>query len=132
MPNNIAVITQEEFEPKFLPNPNLTMALPYLAPLLVPQFSENKLLQMNLWGKVATPVPPDHDFIQVQGHNCSSTQIQAHTHAKLNPNPMATRKRTRPSIQELDKLNIQPFPKCQMTPAARRVFNWHTLCTSRR
>jgi hypothetical protein len=33
MSNNIAVITHDEFAPKFLPNPNLTMAIPSLATL---------------------------------------------------------------------------------------------------
>jgi hypothetical protein len=38
MSNNIAAINQEEFEPSLLPNPNLTMAIPSLANLLVAQF----------------------------------------------------------------------------------------------
>jgi hypothetical protein len=37
MPNNILVITLEEFEPAILPNPKLTIALPNLATLSVPQ-----------------------------------------------------------------------------------------------
>jgi hypothetical protein len=31
MSNNIAVITQEDFEASLLPNPNLIIAIPYLA-----------------------------------------------------------------------------------------------------
>jgi hypothetical protein len=51
MSNNIPVTTQEEFEPNLLPNPKLTMDLPYFAPLLlVPQFAEQKfLLRMALY-----------------------------------------------------------------------------------
>jgi hypothetical protein len=48
MPTMIAVITQEEFEPKILSNTNLTMALPLLHPFFVPQFPKKKLLQMKL------------------------------------------------------------------------------------
>jgi hypothetical protein len=49
----------------------------------------------------------------------------------LPPNPMSLRKNTRSSNQKrrLDKWIILAFPKPKMT--ARRLFNWHTPCTSR-
>ena len=50
MSNNIAVITQEEFEPANLPNPNLTMAIPHLANLTVAKLPEKKMHQGTLWG----------------------------------------------------------------------------------
>jgi hypothetical protein len=49
MPTMIAVITQEESEPKLLPNANPTMAPSLLDPLFVPpQFPKKKLLQSKL------------------------------------------------------------------------------------
>jgi len=78
MSNNIAVITQEQIEPDLLPNPRLTMALPYLAPLLVPQLPGKKLIQRTLWGKVAIPPATEHDLVQVQSHYRGSTKVKAH------------------------------------------------------
>jgi hypothetical protein len=46
MPTNIAVITQEEFEPKLLPKANPTMAIPFLDPLFVPKLPQKKFLQI--------------------------------------------------------------------------------------
>jgi hypothetical protein len=41
------LITQDEFEEKLLPNPRLTMALPYLAPMVIPlQVPKKKLNQI--------------------------------------------------------------------------------------
>jgi hypothetical protein len=77
MSNNIAGITQDEFEPNLLPNLNLTMAIPGLATLPVAQFPKKKWLQKTMSGKVA---PPSHETqnIQVQGHNHGSTQVHSH------------------------------------------------------
>jgi hypothetical protein len=49
----------------------------------------------------------------------------------LLPNPKALRKSTRSSNQKRRLYNsiILAFPKPKMT--ARRLFNWHTPCTSR-
>jgi hypothetical protein len=77
MSNNIAVITQDEFEHNLFPNPGLTMALPYLALLVIPQVPQKKLIQRTLWGKVAVPAP-EPDFIQVESHYCRSTKVLAH------------------------------------------------------
>ena len=54
--NNIAVITQEEFETEILPNPNLTMAIPYLGKFSVAKLPEKKMYQGTLWGM--PPLPP--------------------------------------------------------------------------
>jgi hypothetical protein len=130
MPTNIlAVITQEEFEPKLLPNnANPTMALQFLAPLLVPQFPENKTTQRTLFGRAA---PPTHETVPVKDHFCGFIQVQFHMcRVKVKPNG-ETRKSPRPSTprRRQENQNIVPFPKCKMT--ARRVFSWHALCTSR-
>jgi hypothetical protein len=53
------------------------MALPFLAPLLIPQFPKKKLLQMSLCGKDNTPVP-EPAFLQVPSHNLGSGKVGAH------------------------------------------------------
>jgi hypothetical protein len=75
MSNNIAVITQEESDTKLLPNPNLTMAVPYLVTLLVTQIPKNKLLlQMTMWGERVAPPAPETKHIK-----------SSHTYAKSRP-----------------------------------------------
>jgi hypothetical protein len=88
----IAVITQEEFEPKLLPNTNPTMALPFLDPLFVPQFPRKKLLQMKLWGKKMMCLP-----LNLISSKLLATivvpQVLGTTYATLLlPNPMAKEK----------------------------------------
>jgi hypothetical protein len=78
MPTNIAVITQEESEPKHLPNANPTMALPFLDPLFVPKFPKKKLLQMKLWAKQDDAPAPEPDFIQVLTHIRGSSKVQGY------------------------------------------------------
>jgi hypothetical protein len=58
---HLAVITQQEFEPKLLPNANMTTSIPYLATLSVPQFPKTQ------WTRVAPP-SPETKKISVQGH----------------------------------------------------------------
>jgi hypothetical protein len=111
MSNNIPVITQEEYEPKVLPKPKLTMALPNLAALSVPQLPKRKLLQMTLWGKVITPAT-EPDFIQVQAHNHGSVQVEAHRHkitAKANGNKK--RVKTIQSKKKTGQPKYSTFPK---------------------
>ena len=78
MPTNIAVITQEEPEPKLPPNANPTMAFPLLAPLFVPQVPKKKLFQMKLWAEQDDAPAPEPDFIQVFFHNCGSSKVQGY------------------------------------------------------
>ncbi len=73
-----AVITQEESEPKLLPNANPTPALPFLEPLFVPQFPKKKLLQMKLWAKQDDTPAPEPDFIQVPTHNRGFSKVQGY------------------------------------------------------
>jgi hypothetical protein len=84
------LITQDDFEPKLLPNPNLTMTIPALASLPVAQFPKKKMLQTTLFGKVAPP-SPETKSIQVQGYNRSSTQVQPPLR-KINPKPHGNKK----------------------------------------
>jgi hypothetical protein len=84
MPTNIAVITQEEFEPKLPPKANPTMAIPFLDPLFVPKLPKKKLLQLKLWAKQDDAPAPDPDFIQVLTHNCGSSKVQGY---KYYPTP---------------------------------------------
>ena len=127
MPTNIAVITQVESEHKVLPKANPTMALPILAPTLVPQFPKKKVLQMALWGNQA----PKPDFIQDPSHDCGSSKVQTYKYYPTPAKPHGSKKKRRSSNQKRrqDKPNILAFTKPKMT--ARRVFSWHTLCTSR-
>jgi hypothetical protein len=129
MPTNIAVITQNEFEPKLLPKANPTMAIPFLDPLFVPKLPKKKFLQIKLWAKHDDAPAPEPHFIQVLGHNRSFSILKATNTTPLLPNPKALRKNTRSSNQKrrLNKRNILAFPKPKMT--ARRLFNWHTPCT---
>ena len=78
MPTMIAVITQEEPEPKLLRNANPTMAPPLLDPLFVPQFPKKKLLQSKLWAKKEDSPAPEPDFIQVATHNRGYTKVQGY------------------------------------------------------
>jgi hypothetical protein len=100
----ITVITQEKSKPKLLLNANPTMALPFLDPLFVPQFPKKKLLQMKLWAKKDDAAPaPEPNFIQVPSYNRgSSTAFWTTDATLLLPDPMATRKKTRPSNPKKD------------------------------
>jgi hypothetical protein len=134
MSTNIAVITQEESEPKLLPNANPTMALPFLDPLFVPQFPKKKLLQMKLWAK-QDDAPLPLNLISSKLFLPTTVvppKFRATNTTLLLPSPMATRKKTRlsnPKRRLDDQPNIQAFQKPKVT--ARKLFNWHTLCTSR-
>ena len=77
MPTMIAVITQEDSEPKILTNANPTMALPILDHVFVPQFPRKKLLQMKLWAEDDAPAP-ELEFIQVPSHSCGSSSVWDH------------------------------------------------------
>ena len=78
MPTMIAMITQEESEPKLLPGANLTMALPFLDSLFLPQFPKKKLLQMKLWAKKDDAPAPELNFIQIPSHNRGSSSVRGH------------------------------------------------------
>jgi hypothetical protein len=80
----IAVITLEESEPKLLPNAIPTMALPFLAPLFVPQFPKKKLFQMKLWAEQDDAPAPEPDLIQVPTHNCGSSKVQGYKYVSCN------------------------------------------------
>jgi hypothetical protein len=83
MPTNIAVITQEEPEPKLPPNANPTMAFPLLAPLFVPpQVPKKKLFQMKLWAEQDDAPAPEPDLIKVPTHNCGSSKVQGYKYYK--------------------------------------------------
>jgi hypothetical protein len=82
------LITQDEFEPELLLNPNLTMAIPAFATLPVAQIPKKKFKQLTMRNRVAPP-SPETKTIQVQGHNRGSTQVHAHLrkiNAKANRN----------------------------------------------
>ena len=78
MPTMFAVITQEESEPKLLPNANPTMAPQLLDTSFLPQFPKKKLLQSKLWAKIEDAPAPEPDFIQVPSHICGSSSIRDH------------------------------------------------------
>ena len=84
MPTNIAVITQDEFEPKLLPQANLTMAIPFLDPLFVPKLPQKKFLQIKLWAKQDDAPAPEPHFIQVLSHNRVSSKVPGY---KYYPTP---------------------------------------------
>jgi hypothetical protein len=72
------LITQDEFEPELLLNPNLTMAIPAFATLPVAQIPKKKFKQLTImWNRVAPP-SPETKTIQVQCHNRGSTQVHSH------------------------------------------------------
>ena len=71
------LITHNEFEPRLLLNPNLTMAIPAFATLPVAQIPKKKFKQLNMKDGVAPP-SPETKTIKVQGHNRGSTQVHSH------------------------------------------------------
>ena len=78
MPTMIPVqITQTQGE-----NENPTMALPFLAPLFVPQVPKKKLFQMKLWAKKDDAPAPEPDFIQVPTHNRGSSKVKGYKYYK--------------------------------------------------
>jgi hypothetical protein len=92
------LITQDEFETEVLLNPNLTMAIPAFATLPVAQIPKKRWIQQDLWNREVALPSPETKTIQVQGHNCGTTQVHSHLH-NINesmPRPMETRKRPRP------------------------------------
>jgi hypothetical protein len=93
------LITQDEFEPNVLPNPNLIMEIPALATLPVAQFLKKKLLERSTFGKVAPPSPKTKNN-QVWGHNHGSEQVHSHL-CKITTKPMETRKSPRPPIPRI-------------------------------
>jgi hypothetical protein len=76
--NMPTLITQDEFEETILPNPRLTMALPYLAPMVIPlQVPKNKVIQIGLWGRAVVPAPGPPP-IQVGEHTRGGRKVEAH------------------------------------------------------
>jgi hypothetical protein len=112
MSNRIAVVNQTQIETEVLANPRLTMALPYLAPLLVPQIPEKKLIQKTLWGKVAVAPAPEYDLVQVQSHYRGSTKVQAHKRT-ITAKPHGNKKKTKTnkSKQKTGQNKHSAFPK---------------------
>jgi hypothetical protein len=78
MATMFAVITQEESEPKLLPNANPTMAPQLLDTSFLPQFPKKKLLQSKLWAKIEDAPAPEPDFIQVPSHIRGSSSVRDH------------------------------------------------------
>jgi hypothetical protein len=79
MSNNIAVITQEEFEPEILPNPNLTMAIPHLANLTVAKLQEKKMHQGTLWGMdPPLSLTPEPTTYKVDEYKRGSSTVAGH------------------------------------------------------
>ena len=79
MPTMFAVITQEDSEPKLLPNANPTVPPPpLLDPSFVPQFPKKKLLQSKWWAKIEDAPAPEPDFIQVPSHIRGSSSVRDH------------------------------------------------------
>jgi hypothetical protein len=121
MSNNIAVITQEEIAEKNLPNPTLTMALPYLAPASVPKLAKKKLQQKGIFGKEAI------EGVKVQAHMRGNKLVNAYeqkltTKAKSNNKRDKTIKPKKKAGKLVNNQNMQPIPKCKLT--ARRVLSW--------
>jgi hypothetical protein len=111
MPTYIEMITQEKFEHKLLPNANPTMALPFLAPLLVSQFAEKKMTQRTLSGKV---VPPTHENVPVNDHFRGNTFVPLHMHrVKIKPNGNKEKSQTIHSRKKTGTAKHGAFPKVQ-------------------
>jgi hypothetical protein len=77
--NMATIITQDEFEPELLHNPNLTMAIPKFAAIPVAKIPTKVFKQMIIRNdlKVAPPVTKQKS-IKVQGHNRGSTKVKSH------------------------------------------------------
>jgi hypothetical protein len=112
IPTYIEMITQEKFEHKLLPNANLTMALPFLAPLLVPQFPEKKITQRTLLsGRVA---PPTHAHVTGNDHFHGNTYVPPHMpRVKIKPNGNKKKSNTINSKKKTGKAKHGAFPKVQ-------------------
>jgi hypothetical protein len=124
------LITQDEFETELLLNPNLTMAIPAYATVLVAQIPKKKFKQLTMRNEEVAPPSPKTKTIQVQGHNCGSAQVHSYLrkiNAKAHENKKET-KATNPK-RRLENQNLLPFTMGKMT--AKRVFNWPRLCTSK-
>ncbi len=109
------MITQEEFEPKLLPNTNPTMALPFLDPLFVPQFPKKKLLQMKLWAKQDDAPAPEPHFIQVLSHNRGSSKVQGYKYYPTPSKSQGTQKKYKviKSKKKTGQFNHPGFPKAK-------------------
>jgi hypothetical protein len=115
MPTNIAVITQEEFEPKLLSKANLTMAIPFLDPLFVPKLPKKKFHQMKLWAKQDDAPAPEPHFIQVLSHNRGSSKVQGYkyyTTPSKSPCPQKKYKVVK-SKKKTGQFNHPGFPKAK-------------------
>ena len=115
MPTNIAVITQDEFEPKLLPKANLTMAIPFLDPLFVPKLPQKKFLQIKLWAKKDDAPAPEPHFIQVLSHNRGSSKVQGYkyyTTPSKSPGPQKKYKVVK-SKKKTGQFNHPGFPKAK-------------------
>ena len=79
MPIMIAVITQEEDpDPELSPDSIPTMAHPIFKPIVLPQETKKKLIQMTLWAKKGDAPAPDSDFIEVSDHKRGSSSVSKH------------------------------------------------------
>jgi hypothetical protein len=88
------LITQDEFEPNLLPNPNLTMdIIVFVATLPVAQFPKMKFQQLTLFGRMAPP-SPETKSVQVQGHNHGSRQVHSRLY-KINARAHGNKKETK-------------------------------------
>jgi hypothetical protein len=89
------LITQYEFEGNLVPNPRLTMALPDLAPMVIPlQVPKKKVNQIGLWGRAVVPAPGPPP-IQVGEHNRGGRKVEAHKRkAAVKPKATKSKKKT--------------------------------------
>jgi hypothetical protein len=115
MPTNIAVITQDEFEPKLLPQANLTMAIPFLDPLFVPKLPKKKFLQMKLWAKQDDAPAPDTHFIQVLSHNRGSSKVPGYKYYPTPSKSQGPQKKYKviKSKKKTGQFNHPGFPKAK-------------------
>jgi hypothetical protein len=115
MPTNIAVITQDEFEPQLLPNANLTMAIPFLDPLFVPKLPQKKFHQIKLWAKQDDAPAPEPHFIQVLSHNRGSSKVQGYKYYPTPSKSQGPQKKCKviKSKKKTGQFNHPGFPKAK-------------------
>jgi hypothetical protein len=125
-----AVITQEESEPKLLPNANPTMPPHFWIHHLFPSFLRKSYFRVNYGQRKKMYLPLNLISSKFLVTFVVPPALGTTDATLLLPNPMATRKKTRPSNpkRRLDKPNILAFPRPKLT--ARRLFNWQILCAS--
>jgi hypothetical protein len=115
MPTNIAVITQEELDPKILPKTYPTMAIPFLDPLFVPKLPTKKFLQTKLWAKQDDAPSPEPPFIQVVSHNRGFFKVQGYKYSTTPSKSQGTKRKYKvlKSKKKNGIVNPPSFPKAK-------------------